>query len=424
MFKPLSVYIGLRYVRAKRRNHFISFISLISIMGIALGVWALITVLSVMNGFEKELRDRILGMASHATIEGIYEPLQNWQVVAEAAHKHKRVKGAAPYVQGEAMLSNGKRSKGILVRGISPEEEQTVSEVGTKMISGDLNDLVPKSYNIVIGSELALSMFGTTNIDDMKARGSTGVTVIIPQAVVTAAGVIPRFRRFNVVGVFEVGMHEYDSALAIMHISDAARLYRLGKNVSGIRLKLDDIFAAPTIARELIEKLPGGYMVQDWGQKHSNLFKAINLEKRMMFIILSLIVAVAAFNIVSTLVMAVTDKESDIAILRTLGAQPGTIMGIFIIQGAFLGIIGTTLGILTGIPTALNVETVVSTLEKLLGMKFLSPDVYYISELSADMHWNDVFIIGAASLIVTLLATLYPAWRASRTQPAEALRYE
>jgi lipoprotein-releasing system permease protein len=292
------------------------------------------------------------------------------------------------------------------------------------MVSGDLNDLYAKSYNIVIGSELAMSMFGTTQIEEMRERGENSVTVIIPQAVVTAAGVIPRFRRFNVVGVFEVGMHEYDSALAMMYIGDAARLYRLGDKVSGIRLKLDDIFIAPMIARELVEKLPGGYMVQDWGQKHSNLFKAINLEKRMMFIILSLIVAVAAFNIVSTLVMAVTDKESDIAILRTLGANPGTIMGIFIIQGAFLGVIGTSLGVLTGIPTALNVETVVATLESLLGMKFLSPDVYYISELSADLHWNDVITIGLASLLVTLLATLYPAWRASRTQPAEALRYE
>jgi lipoprotein-releasing system permease protein len=424
MFKPLSVYIGLRYVRAKRRNHFISFISLISIMGIALGVWALITVLSVMNGFEKELRERILGMASHATIEGIYEPLENWQIVADAAGRHARVKGAAPYIEGEAMLSNGRISKGILVRGIIPDQEKTVSEVGTKMVSGDLKDLYAKSYNIVIGSELAMSMFGTTQIEEMRERGENSVTVIIPQAVVTAAGVIPRFRRFNVVGVFEVGMHEYDSALAMMYVGDAARLYRLGDKVSGIRLKLDDIFAAPMIARELVEKLPGGYMVQDWGQKHSNLFKAINLEKRMMFIILSLIVAVAAFNIVSTLVMAVTDKESDIAILRTLGANPGTIMGIFIIQGAFLGVIGTSLGVLTGIPTALNVETVVSTLESLLGMKFLSPDVYYISELSADLHWDDVIIIGLSSLLVTLLATLYPAWRASRTQPAEALRYE
>jgi lipoprotein-releasing system permease protein len=424
MFKPLSVYIGLRYVRAKRRNHFISFISLISIVGIALGVWALITVLSVMNGFESELRERILGMAAHATVEGIYEPLSDWQSVSEAASQHDRVMGAAPYVQGEAMLSNGQRNKGILVRGIRPELENTVSDVTSKMLSGDLAELTPRSYNIAIGSELALSLFGSYDLEGLKARGQDSVTVIIPQAVVTAAGVIPRFRRFKIIGIFEVGMHEYDSALAIINIEDAQRLYRLGDSVSGVRLKLDDVFAAPMIARELVENLSGGYMVQDWGQKHSNLFKAISLEKRMMFIILSLIVAVAAFNIVSTLVMAVTDKESDIAILITLGATPFTIMTIFIIQGILLGFIGTALGVATGIPTALNVETVVSTLEKILGMQFLSPDIYYISELTGDLHWDDVITIASSALVITLLATLYPAWRASRTQPAEALRYE
>lgn len=424
MFKPLSVFIGLRYVRAKRRNHFISFISLTSTLGIALGVWALITVLSVMNGFQKELRDRILGMASHATIEGIYEPLEDWQLVAGAAKKHPRVLGVAPYITGEAMLTNGRQSKGILVRGIVPGEEDQVSEVSSKMISGSLKDLKPKSYNIVIGNELAMMMFGTTDLDEMRDRNDASLTVIIPQSVVTAAGVIPRFKRFKVVGVFEVGMHEYDSGLAMMNIKDASRLYRLGDKVTGVRLKLDDIFAAPYIARELVERLPGGYIVKDWGQKHSNLFKAINMEKRMMFIILFLIITVAAFNIVSTLVMAVTDKESDIAILRTLGAKPGMIMAIFVIQGTFLGVIGTFLGLLSGIPTALNVDTVVSSLETMLGMKFLSPDIYYISELTADVHWDEVFYIGIASLIITILATLYPAWRASRTQPAEALRYE
>ena len=424
MFKPLSVFIGLRYVRAKRRNHFISFISLTSTLGIALGVWALITVLSVMNGFHKELRDRILGMASHATIEGIYVPLDDWKVVADASNKHPRVLGSAPYITGEAMLTNGRQSKGILVRGIEPSEEGNVSEVGTKMISGSLDELKSKSYNIVIGNELAMMLFGTTDINVMKDINDASLTVIIPQSVVTAAGVIPRFKRFNVVGVFEIGMHEYDSALAIMHIKDASRLYRLGDKVTGVRLKLDDIFEAPYIARELVDQLSGGYIVKDWGQKHSNLFKAINLEKRMMFIILFLIITVAAFNIVSTLVMAVTDKESDIAILRTLGAKPSMIMFIFIIQGTFLGIIGTLIGLLAGIPTALNVETVVSSLENILGMKFLSPDVYYISALTADVHWDEVFYIGIASLLVSVLATLYPAWRASRTQPAEALRYE
>ncbi len=424
MFKPLSVFIGLRYVRAKRRNHFISFISLISTLGIAIGVWALITVLSVMNGFEKELTDRILGMASHLTIEGIYAPLKDWKRVSDAASKHKKVLGTAPYIEGEAMLSNGRKSKGILVRGIFPSREKSVSEVAEKMISGSLDDLKSHSYNIVIGKELALSLFGTDQVEEMDERGDNSVTVIIPQAMVTAAGMIPRFRRFRVVGVFEVGMHEYDSSLAIMHINDAGRLYRMGNDVTGVRVKLDDIFAAPYVARELVEKLPGGYLVRDWGQKHTNLFKAINLEKRLMFIILSLIVAVAAFNIVSTLVMAVTDKESDIAILRTLGARPGTIMGIFMIQGAFLGIAGTLLGVMTGIPTAINVETVVSALEHMLGIKFLSPDIYYISELTAVIHWGDVGIISVFSILVTLLATLYPAWRASRTNPAEALRYE
>jgi len=424
MFKPLSVFIGLRYVRAKRRNHFISFISLISTLGIAIGVWALITVLSVMNGFEKELRVRILGMASHATIEGIYRPLENWQTVAKQVSQDTRVLGAAPYIQGEAMLSNGRISKGILIRGIKPAEELKVSDVNQKVISGSLKNLTPRSYNIAIGNELAMRLFGTTDVKEMKEQGDNGVTVIIPQAVVTAAGVVPRFRRFKVVAVFEIGMHEYDSGLAFVNMRDASRLYRLGDKVSGVRLKLNDVFQAPAIARELVDRLSGGYLVRDWGQKHSNLFKAINLEKRMMFIILSLIVAVAAFNIVSTLVMAVTDKESDIAILRTLGASPGTIMAIFMIQGVFLGVIGTTLGLVTGIPTALNVEAVVSTLESVLGMKFLSPDVYYISQLTGDLHWDDVYKIGTASLFVALVATLYPAWRASRTSPAEALRYE
>jgi len=424
MFKPLSVFIGLRYVRAKRRNHFISFISLISTLGIALGVLALITVLSVMNGFEKELRERILGMASHATIEGIYKPLEGWQTVSRLVEKDPRVLGSAPFIQGEAMLSNGRVSKGILIRGIRPSKEVAVSDVGDKIISGSLNELKPRSYNIAIGNELAMRMFGTTDVKEMKEQGDNGITVIIPQAVVTAAGVVPRFRRFKVVAVFEIGMHEYDSGLAIMSMRDASRLYRMGDKVSGVRLKLNDIFKAPAIARELVDKLPGGYIVRDWGQKHTNLFKAINLEKRMMFIILSLIVVVAAFNIVSTLVMAVTDKESDIAILRTLGAPPRMIMAIFMIQGIFLGVVGTSLGLAAGIPIALNVESVVSAVENMLGSKLFSPDVYYISKLTGDLHWDDVYTIGIASLLVAVVATLYPAWRAARTQPAEALRYE
>ncbi|NIP73511.1 MAG: lipoprotein-releasing ABC transporter permease subunit, partial [Gammaproteobacteria bacterium] len=412
MFRPLEAFIGLRYVRAKRRNHFISFISLISMLGIAVGVWALITVLSVMNGFEKEVRERILSMASHATIEAMSGPLRDWRKVARTAREDAHVLGAAPYVRGQAMLSSGGQNKGVLVRGIEPAQEPSVSQVGENMIAGSLNALQPRGYGIVLGAELAA---------ELRVFPGDRVTVIIPQATVSPAGILPRFKRFTVVGVFEVGMHEYDSALAVMHLDDAARLYRLDDAVSGVRLRLDDLFQAPRLARQIVRSLPGGYLVDDWTRQHANLFRAISMEKRVMFIILFLIVAVAAFNIVSTLVMVVTDKEADIAILRTLGAAPGTIMGVFMIQGSVIGVIGTLLGVATGIPTALNVEAIVSTLEHILGMRFLSPDVYYITQLTGDMHWSDVGLIGGFSLAISLLATLYPAWRGSRTQPAEAL---
>ena len=415
MFKPLEVYIGLRYVRAKRRNHFISFISLISILGIALGVWALITVLSVMNGFESELRDRILGMAAHATIEGVGEPLADWRDVAERARQNAHVLGAAPYVTGEAMLNHRGQNAGVLVRGIDPVEEGQVSELETKMRTGNLGELKPGSFNIVIGAELA---------NRLRALPGDKITVIIPQATVTPAGVLPRFKRFTVVGIFEVGMRDYDGSLAVMHMEDAARLYHLGDRVTGVRLRLDDLFNAPRIARQLVQRMPGSYLVDDWTRQQANLFAAIQMEKRIMFIVLSLIVAVAAFNLVSTLVMVVTDKQADIAILRTLGATPRSIMGIFMVQGAVIGVVGLILGVVTGVPTAFNVESIVSTVEGWFGMQFLSPDVYYISTLRGELHWPDVWVICAVSLFLTLVATLYPAWRASRTQPAEALRYE
>jgi lipoprotein-releasing system permease protein len=424
MFKPLEVFIGLRYVRAKRRNHFISFISIISMLGVALGIWALITVLSVMNGFEKELRERILGMASHVTIEAYHQPMRDWQQVAEIASQHASVIGSAPYVQGQALLNRGKFSQGVIIRGVVPSEEPNVSEISKKMISGSLDALKEGEYGIILGRELALNLLGTTQIELLNDLKSRKISVIIPEANVTPIGVMPRFKRFTVVGIFDVGMHDYDSGLAVMHIRDAAKLYRLKGGISGVRLKLDDLFQAPFLARELTQAFYGEYRTQDWTRKHSNLFKAINMEKRVMFIILFLIVAVAAFNIVSTLVMMVTDKEADIAILRTLGASPGSIMGIFMVQGSVIGVIGTLLGLGAGIPTALNVETLVSSLERLLGIQFLSPDIYYISVLKSDVHWNDVTMICGFSLLLTLLATLYPAWRASRTQPAEALRYE
>lgn len=415
MFKPLEAYIGLRYVRAKRRNHFISFISLISILGIALGVWALITVLSVMNGFETELRDRILGMAAHATIEGLGEPLTDWRSVAERARANVHVIGAAPYISGEAMLNHRGQNTGVLVRGIDPSEENQVSELSTKMRVGRLEELKAGSFNIVIGSELATRL---------RVLPGDKITVIVPEATVTPAGVLPRFKRFTVVGIFEVGMREYDTGLAVMNIDDAARLYHLGDGVTGVRLRLDDLFQAPLIVRQLVQKMPGSYLVDDWTRQQANLFAAIRMEKRIMFLVLSLIVAVAAFNLVSTLVMVVTDKQADIAILRTLGATPRSVMGVFIVQGGVIGVVGLLLGVVTGVPTAINVETIVSTVERWFGVRFLSPDVYYISTLRGDLHWPDVWIICGVSLLLTLAATLYPAWRASRTQPAEALRYE
>ncbi len=415
MYRPLELFVGLRYTRAKRRNHFISFISLTSIMGIALGVAALITVLSVMNGFEKELRERILGMAAHATISGPSGELADWPPVAEAARGHPRVTGVAPYIRAEAMLTHGQAVRGAVIRGVSPDKEAEVSEVAVSMTSGQLSGLVEGEYGIILGKDLARAL-GVIPGDK--------VTLVAPQARVTPAGILPRMRRFSVVGIFEVGMYEYDAALALIHIGDAARLFRLQDKVNGVRLKLDDMFQAPRISRELARQLPGSYWVSDWTQHHVNFFRAVKTEKTVMFVILTLIVAVAAFNIVSTLIMVVTDKESDIAILRTLGATPRAVMGIFIIQGSVIGVVGTLLGAILGVLLALNVETVVATIEQFLGMKFLSPEVYYISDLPSDMHWVDVWRISLVALVLSLVATIYPAWRASRTQPAEALRYE
>ena len=415
MFRPLELFIGLRYTHAKRRTHFISFISLTSMLGIALGVTALITVLSVMNGFEQELRQRILGMASHATVSEFGDRLQGWETVRHQVSQHEQVMAVAPYVSGETMLSAGQNVSGAVVRGILPGEEAGVSDVLEHIRRGDVGDLEPGSYNIILGSELAYSL--GVGLGD-------AVTVVSPQIMVGPTGLMPRLRRFTVVGVFEVGMYEYDRGVALVHIEDAARLFRLGEDVSGIRLKLDDLFAAPRVARELSMTLPGDYRVQDWTRQHSNFFRAVKTEKRVMFIILTLIIAVAAFNIVSTLVMVVTDKQSDIAILRTLGASPRSIMVIFVIQGAIIGVLGTLMGVAGGVALALNVETLVPAIEEFFNVQFLAPDVYYISKLPSDLHWDDVITMTSVALVLSLLATIYPAWRAARTQPAEALRYE
>lgn len=415
MFRPLELFVGLRYTRAKRRNHFISFISLISMVGIALGVTALITVLSVMNGFEQELRNRILGMTSHVTIGGYGDPVQDWPELVRLTSSHPEVLGAAPYIQAEGMLTYGSRVRGTLVRGILPGEEPKVSEVGDNMVAGRLDDLRAGEFGIVLGRDLARLL--NVTVGDK-------VTLVTPSANVSPAGILPRLKRFTVVGVFEVGMYEYDSALALLHLQDAQRLFRMDEGVSGVRLKLDDLFRAPFVARELAQTLPGLYQVSDWTWQHANFFRAIRTEKTVMFVILFLIVAVAAFNIVSTLVMVVTDKQSDIAILRTLGASPRSIMMVFMVQGTIIGIIGTLLGLAGGVSLALNVETIVPALERLFGIQFLPADVYYISDLPSKLHWEDVARICGVAFLLSLVATLYPAWRASRTQPAEALRYE
>jgi lipoprotein-releasing system permease protein len=356
MALPYELLIGLRYTRAKKHNHFISFISLISMFGIALGVAALIVVLSVMNGFQTELRSRILAVVSHVQITGAGGEMVGWERVASMAADEPHVIATAPFVQAQGMLAYGESVRGAMVRGILPDQEDKVADFRPHMKSGELDALLPDSFNIVLGSELAraLGVF----VGDR-------VTLIAPQGVVTPAGVVPRLKTFNVVGLFEVGMYEYDSGLALIHLADAQRLYRMADRVSGVRLKLDDLFVAPRVARSLAGKLDINAFISDWTRSHANFFRAVQIEKNMMFIILSLIVAVAAFNIVSTLVMAVTDKQSDIAILRTLGASPGSIMAVFIVQGALIGFIGLGLGVAGGVALALNVDVVVPFIERI-----------------------------------------------------------
>ena len=413
MFNSFETMIGLRYVRARRRNHFISFISMSSMIGVALGVMALITVISVMNGFEKELKDRILGMASHAVIEEL-NGLKDWQLVINNIKDHPEIVGAAPYFHAEGMLTKDKIVNGVIIRGILPHEETNVAIVAEKMIEGDLNDLKSTEFNIILGAEL---------VRKLNLKIGDKVTLVVPQANFTPAGILPRLKRFTLIGIFEVGMHEFDAGLALIHMDDALRLFRKS-NPTGIRLKTNNILKAPTISREIASQLSSKYWVIDWTQRHSNFFRALKTEKTVMFVILTLIVAVAAFNIISTLVMAVSDKQSDIAVLRTLGASPKSILKIFIIQGTIIGAIGILLGVIGGVWLASNIETLVPALENMLGYKFLSPDVYYISDLPSDMHWSDVILIGVVSFVLCLFATIYPAFRAANTLPAEALRYE
>lgn len=416
MFKPLPLYIGLRYTRAKRRNHFISFISLTSMLGIALGVTALITVLSVMNGFEKELRHRMLGMSAHVVVSSLDNHWQDWQNLAQQLRTRPHVIGVAPFIQGQGMITYNKNVEGTFLQGISPQLEPQVSQVKDKMVKGSIDNLKAGQWGIILGSEL---------VNALGVRIGQKVTLVVPQASVTPVGLLPRMKRFTVQGIFSVGMHEFDSGLVLLHRDDAAKLLRMpAGSVEGLNIKLDDMFIAKRFRHDLQKELPFGYRSYDWTYRHKNFFEAIKMEKTVMFIILTLIVAVAAFNIVSTLVMVVTDKQADIAILQTLGATPRTVMTIFIVQGALIGVLGTLLGLAGGVSLALNIETIIAAIEEFFVFTILSPEVYYISDLPSDLRWLDVYKITALSLIISLLATIYPAWRASRTQPAEALRYE
>jgi lipoprotein-releasing system permease protein len=414
MIRPLELFIGLRYTRARKRSHFISFISLISILGITLGITALITTLSVMNGFGKELRGRILGVISHVTVTETDGGLSDWRDVA-ARIKNPHVIGRAPYITGQGMVARGKTVSGVLARGIIPAEEKQVSDFGTHMVAGSLDALKPGEFGIVIGSQLAWKLDLTVG---------SPVSLLIPEALVTPAGLMPRFKRFTVVGIFRMDMYEYDSGLVLMNIDDAAKLYQTGDEVSGLRLKLDDLDAAPRVAQEVAGGLGPDYMARDWTREHGNFFRALRIEKTVMFIILLLIVTVAMFNVVSTLVVVVTEKRADIAILRTLGASPRSIMGIFLAHGSVVGVVGTLVGTFCGVLLAVNVENIVHGIEKLFSTSFIAADVYFISELPSDLHWSDVMLVSGCSLLLGLLSALYPAWRASKVQPAESLRYE
>ncbi|PID61880.1 MAG: lipoprotein-releasing system transmembrane subunit LolC [Gammaproteobacteria bacterium] len=421
MFQPFELFVGLRYTRARQRNNFISFISLVSIIGIFLGVTALITVTSVMNGFEKEMRERIVGASAHATVSAIGAPLRNWRSVADTASAHPEVTGAAPYVEGQVMLVHGGRSTGALVRGVLPEEEGKVSELEERLeyIDSLASALPPGEFGILLGVDLA-SYLGAIVGDR--------IMVITPEASVTPVGFVPRVKRFTVSGIFRFGMFQFDRNLAVMHAGDASKLFRLGGEYpdvgfSGVRLQLADTGNAPRVSHELRDDFSFDYFVSDWTQQNANYFAAVRMEKTMMFIILSMIVAVAAFNIISTLVMLVQDKQSDIAILRTIGASPGSVMRVFIVQGLVIGVLGTLAGLAGGIALASNIDVVVPFIERFTG-PVLDPEVYYIDEMPSDLRWPDVTRVGILAFTLSLLATLYPAWRASRTNPAEALSHE
>lgn len=414
---PYEWQIGWRYTRAGKRssgNGFISFISMISMSGIALGVAALIVVLSVMNGFQRDVRDRMLSVLAHIEIFSPEGGLPDWQLTAKQALRNPQVLAAAPYVEAQALLTRNDAVSGVLLRGVVPDLEAHVSDIAAEMKAGRLSDLQPGQFGIVLGGDLAANL--GVSVGDK-------VTLVAPQGTITPAGMLPRLKQFTVTGIFESGHYEYDSSLALIDIQDAQALFRLSAP-TGVRLRLKDMQLAPQVSRELAHTLSGELYIRDWTQQNKTWFSAVQIEKRMMFIILALIIAVAAFNLVSSLVMTVTDKQADIAILRTLGAQPGSIMKIFVIQGMTIGLFGTVLGVALGSLIAAEIPVVVPMIEHLLGIQFLPPSVYFINELPSDLELGDVMRIGIMAFVLSSLATLYPSWRAGKVQPAEALRYE
>jgi lipoprotein-releasing system permease protein len=413
MFRPLELFIGLRYTRAKRRNQFISFISTVSIICISISVIALITVMSVMNGFDYQMKSRILGAISHATVSGVGDSVQNWPQALKVAESNPHVLGAAPYVETEAYLT-ARGSNGALIRGIEPSQEPKVVDIGKHMIEGKLDELKPDSWNIILGRELAMTL--GVSVGDR-------VTMFAQQFRASPMGSVPRVRSFHVVGTFELGMEQFDSGLALINMSDAEKLNGLS-GPTGIRLRLDDLFNARPVATELADKLGQVYRVQTWMDTNANLFAALSMEKMVMFIILSLIILVAVINLISMLMMLVTDKQADIAILRTLGITPRSIMGMFMVQGVLVGFVGIGFGVGFGSLLSWKLPGIIKWIEHTFHVTFLSPDVYYISEVPSRLEWHDVGWVALLTFTFSLLATLYPAWRASRTQPAQALRYE
>ncbi|MCZ2720217.1 lipoprotein-releasing ABC transporter permease subunit [Marinomonas sp. 15G1-11] len=414
MINLLPLKIGLRYARAKRTNHFISFISFSSITGLTLGVAVLITVLSVMNGFDRELRQRILGMVPHATLWGM-PALDDWQAVSDIVLQQPNVTAVAPHTQAQVMFQSKAGVHGALMNGIDPKFEEKVSIISQNMTQGSLSDLDDVSFGIILGEQLARIL---------RVKVGDKVTALLPEANVSIAGVTPTLKRFTLVGIFKVGA-EIDSSFAYIHVRDAAKLKRLQPGqVEGIRISFDNLFIAPTRIWDIARAVPGQNRVSDWTRTHGNLFQAIQMEKTMIGLLLLLIVAVAAFNIVSTLVMVVTDKQTDIAILRTMGLTSGQVMWVFVVQGVFIGSLGTVLGVILGVAAALNVSAIIGWIESILDMQFLNADVYFISYLPSELQWDDVRLIVVAAFIMTVCATLYPAWRASKIEPAEALRYE